>query len=144
MLLSFLIKQKEGNKMFTVKTSHRIFLLILFIVSGGFTLTGFYCYSALQKYCRLDIPFFAYHGHMIYCYLTLAVTAITAFILAYINRHRLRLPFLFLTASAAVVLTPLFQIIATDFSTVIAFIILAISYIYIIAATVTAFRQKTE
>ncbi len=128
--------------MITSKKFYSTTLLILFILSGGFTLTGFYCYSTLPK--PIYIPFFTYHANIVFCYISLAITAAFAFILTYINWHRLRLPFLFLTASALIILTMLLHFIATDLSMILAFVVLAVAFVYVIAATVTAVRRKTE
>lgn len=117
-------------------------LLCFFTVSGVFTLIGYYYYSPLPE--PVFSRFFAYHGNMVFCYITLAITSAAAFILTYINWHRLRLPFLFLAASTLIILTMLLHFIATDLSMILAFAVLAVCFVYIIAATLTASRRKTE
>ncbi|MBO5397193.1 MAG: hypothetical protein J6A97_09975 [Clostridia bacterium] len=103
---------------------------------------GYYCYSTLPN--PFYIPFFAYHGNMVFCYISLAITAVFAFILTYINWHRLRLPYIMITASALIILTMLLHFIATDLSMILAFVVLAVAFVYVIAATVTAVRRKNE
>ena len=124
------------------RTSYGIFLMILFMVFGGFTLIGYYYYSPLPE--PVFYRFFAHHANIVFCYITLAITAAAAFILTYINWHRLRLPFLFLAASTLIMLTILLHFIATDLSMILAFAVLAVCFVYIIAATLTASRRKTE
>lgn len=124
------------------RTSYGIFLMILFMVFGGFTLIGYYYYSPLPE--PVFSRFFAYHANIVFCYISLAITAAAGFILTYINRHKLRFPGLMLTASALIMLTILLHFIATDLSMILAFTVLAVCFVYIIAATLTASRRKTE